>query len=67
MVLTAFFLAYARFAALSLVKERHYEDVFRRALNAAYRRRLGWGWPRRCGHAPRYTTGRMVWSNESAC
>ena len=45
MVLTAFCLAYAGFAALSLAMDRHYEDVFSRALTAAHRRPLravGW-------------------------
>ncbi|MBJ7264981.1 MAG: DUF3325 domain-containing protein, partial [Burkholderiaceae bacterium] len=40
MVLTAFCLAYAGFAALSLAMDRHYEDVFRRALTTAHRRPL---------------------------
>ena len=45
MALTAFCLAYAGFAALSLAMERHYEDVFRRRLPAAHRRMLRFlGW-----------------------
>ena len=49
MVLTAFCLAYAGLAALSLAMDRHYEDVFRRALTAAHRRPLrAFGWAGFC-------------------
>ena len=45
MVLTAFCLAYAGFGAMSLAMDRHYEDVFRRALTPRHRgllRIAGW-------------------------